>query len=194
MAKNLFDGLSPQAAFASKLLAAAGLDLAELMTAGDVNALKLKIDAAKTNPDLAAAITEATNKLSGELATATTELATAKSELKTAQTNFETFLTPLTASLEKAGIKLADCKSSAGAFEAAKFESAHKLVVATAARAELARHGIATPLPEQVTGGDQTKKTEKKVGEGLTGSAKVQALFAADPTVAKATAEAAARR
>ncbi|HCE07389.1 MAG TPA: hypothetical protein DEQ40_02080, partial [Oxalobacteraceae bacterium] len=73
MAKNLFDGLSPQAAFASKLLAAAGLDLAALMTAGDVNALKVALESAKGNPDLAAAITEATTKLSGDLATATAE-------------------------------------------------------------------------------------------------------------------------
>lgn len=191
MAKNLFDGLSPQAAFASKLLAAAGLDLAALTAAGDVNALKVALESAKTNPDIAAAITEATNKLSTDLATATTALATATNSLSVAESN----RTDILAAFNANGIDLGKVEFKKGdtAANTLAVKESMKLTIATAARTELARHGISTPLAEVITT-DATKKAEKKPGEGLTGSEKVKALFAADPTVAAQTALAQAKR
>lgn len=173
MAKNLFDGLSPQAAFASKLLAAAGLDLAALTTAGDVNALKVALENAKSNPDLAAAITEATSKLTADLSAAGVELEKAKTAFAALEKNNSA----LSAAVSATGIDLKKCATEKDGFSAEAFAASHKLLVATAARTELARHGIANPLPEVITT-DAAKKPEKKPGEGLTGSAKVAAIFA----------------
>ncbi len=184
MAKNLFDGLSPQAAFAVKLLSAAGLDLAALQTAGDVNALKVALESAKTNPDLAAAITEATNKLQGDLTTANSELETAKSSLKVVQTN----LSDANAAFLAAGVDLSKVTFKAGdvAANTLAVKDAMKLTIATAARTELARHGIAQPLPEPAP--VEPNKAAKKPGEGLTGMDKVRAVIAASKLISERAA------
>lgn len=81
MSKNLFDKLSPAAAFAAQLCAAAGLDFPALLAAGDVNALKTKLDAAASGAGVAEAITAATGALETENATLTGNLNAAKSEV-----------------------------------------------------------------------------------------------------------------
>lgn len=187
MSKNLFDGLSPLAAFATKLFAAANLDLAALQTAGDVNALKLALDAAKTNPDLATAINTATAKLQGDLATAATDLTTAKSSLGVAQSNIDTLTAAFAANdiaLDKVAFKTGDATANAAAVK-----DAMKLSVAKAARVELTRHGITQidePAPDADPAGGAPKK---KPGEGLTGAAKVRAIFAASPLLASRMAQ-----
>lgn len=192
MSKNIFDGLSPLAGFATKLFSNAGLDLAALMTAGNADALKLHLETIAKPVDLAGAITEATNKLQGDLTAATTELTTAKATLGVAMAKIAT----VNAALAANGIDLAKVEFKAGDASAntAAVKDAMKLTIATAARTELARHGINTPLPEPTPGADPTKTSAKKPGADLTGAAKVQALFAADPLIAQQTAAAAARR
>lgn len=192
MSSNLFDGLSPKAAFATKLFTAAGLNLETLVAAGNADALKLHLETIAKPVDLAAAITEATNKLSGDLSTAAAELATAKSALGVARSNIDTLNSAFSAN----GVDLAKVEFKAGdaAANTLAVKNAMKLTIATAARTELNRHGITTPLPEPAPGADATKAGAKKPGEGLTGGAKVQALFAAEPLIAQQTALAAARR
>lgn len=155
MSKNIFDGLSPLAGFATKLLSNAGLDLSALMSAGNADALKLHLDTIAKPVDLAAAITEATSKLQGDITSLTTELTTAKSALQVATSSRETVNTAFAAN----GIDLAkvEFKSGDATANTLAVKTAMKLTIATAARTELARHGINTPLPEAIEP-DPTKK------------------------------------
>ena len=186
-----------QSLFASKLFASVGFNFEDAFKANNENALKAHLDSAIVaakpageNPEHARLISEAV----AENTRLTTELATATAALTTAKATITSSLAPLTSTLSGLGVNVAECNDAAGAFSAEKFQAAHKLVVAKAARTELARHGINEPLAEPAPAEDPTKKGEKKPGAGLTGAAKVQALFAADPLIAAQNVLIAARR
>lgn len=67
---NLFDRLSPAAAFASKLFAAASLDFPALYAAGDDQALKTRLEAATADPAVKTAVEQAVAQVQAELAPA----------------------------------------------------------------------------------------------------------------------------
>ncbi|HCE07388.1 MAG TPA: hypothetical protein DEQ40_02075, partial [Oxalobacteraceae bacterium] len=108
------------------------------------------------------------------------ELVTAKSALAVADGN----RAETCAAFNANGIDLAKVvfKAGDGAANTLAVKESMKLTIATAARTELARHGIANPLPEAIVN-DPAKTAEKKPGEGLTGMDKVRAVIAASKLI-----------
>lgn len=84
MSKNIFDKMSPIAAFCAQLFHNAGLDLTAIVAAGDTDALKTKL-ANVAGADVEKAITEATSALQAEIATATETIKTVTARAEKAE-------------------------------------------------------------------------------------------------------------
>ncbi len=171
MAANLFDKLSPKAAFLSTLLTNVGLNVAELVEKNDANALKAHIDGIAKGEDKAAlttAIDTATHELRSEVATLEQKLTTAEANAG----KFTTFL----ASVEAAGVKLG------AKTEAADVKAAVDLHTATAARNMVAKAGHPGLLDDPALDPANQKRADDKSrdkakNEGLTGRDRMAAAF-----------------
>ena len=146
MSKNLFNKLSPLAAFATQAFAAAGLDLEAMAATGDVQALK---SAMAAQSGAAEAIAQATATLQAEVDAAAPQLAL----LATYQAAL-----PVKATDAKAGIQSTDI---AAAIEARASLKAAELLATTGtppvgmeAKASVA---TAPKLPANLTGIDRVR-------------------------------------
>lgn len=174
MAANLFDKLSPKAAFLSTVLANAGFNVEELVAKADANAVKLHIEGlskGQSKEELTTAIATATSELQTQVSTLEQSLSAATAKA----TNFAA----LTSSLDAAGFKVTD-------FEAGKVKAALELHTATAARNMVARAGHPGLLDDPAL--DPTKQTrvdpaKVKTETTLTGRERMAAAFNADPNL-----------
>jgi hypothetical protein len=107
MSKNLFDKLSPTAAFAAQLFAAADLDLAEMTAKGDANALKSHLEKTGTSVELKAAIDAAVASVQGELLAANSQVTALSTQVANFTGALATAKVVLKASDEKAGAEIA---------------------------------------------------------------------------------------
>lgn len=152
-----------QSLFATKLFAAINFNFEDAFKANNENALKAHLDSAIAaakptgeNAEHTRLITEAVTentRLAGELATVKAALEQANIAISGHVTRHASIVSTVTA----CGVNVAECNDAGGAFSPDKFKAAHKLTIATAARTELARHGISQPLPEAIEA-DPTKK------------------------------------
>ena len=115
MSKNLFDRLSPLAAFATQLFSNAGLDLPAMLAAGDADALKSHLATLSAGEGAAAAIEQATKTLQADLTAAQTSSATAAASLTLYVNALEqSGITPQAAD-EKAGLQASDIAAAINA-------------------------------------------------------------------------------
>lgn len=177
---NLFTA-SRSAAFATKLFAAAGLDFAALVSAGDENALKAHLTKAAAAPVVAGALTaEEVTAINASLEKAVKENETLAAQLSE-QKQLVTRHSALVAAYETA---LATAKITPKAADAAKGLQASDVTAALnsrismAAGEELAKHGL-TAFPEQTVEADPTKPAAATAPK-LTGLARTIAALKAE--------------
>lgn len=165
MFSKALDKLSPAAAFAAQLFAAAKLDFHALYAAGDPQALATLLAKSPGAEAVNAAITEATATLTKQLGDAQAKVTAHEARLSLFDNGIKAAGLTLKPANEKAGLTPEDFKSA--------IEDRASILAAD----KLAKHKLDAPLPAGPSA-DITKPAAA-VAPKLTGLARVEAAFRA---------------